>query len=101
MKRPIVSEAKEVRVANATRGMKERIKLAMQLAGLTQSELAKRLDLSQAAVSGWLKGTKMPTSDNIEAMAKVLAATPQWLAYNEGPGPKPDLTAAREEYLEL
>src|SRR5262245_3628852 len=81
--------------------IKDRIKTAMRRAGLTQSELAKRIGLSQAAVSGWVKGKKMPTTENIKAMAKALDATPQWLAYGEGPGPKPDVAAAREAYQDL
>jgi RNA polymerase primary sigma factor len=72
----------------------------MAAEGLTQSELAKRLKLSQAAVSGWLKGNKMPNSDNINAMAKALGVAPQWLAYGEGQGPRPDFTMARSAYLE-
>src|SRR5438270_636065 len=82
-------------------GVKDRIKAAIKLAGLTQSELAKRLSISQAAVSAWSKGTKMPTPENIEAMAAALSASPQWLAYGEGPGPTPDLAAARLLYQAL
>lgn len=87
-------------MAKAVTGIKDRIRSAMQLAGLNQSELAKRLDISQAAVSGWIKGIKMPTTDNIKAMSGVLNTTPQWLQYGEGPGPGPDLEAARTEYRE-
>jgi transcriptional regulator with XRE-family HTH domain len=88
-------------MAKAQSGVSERIRLSMDLSGLTQSELAKKLGISQAAVSGWLRGSKTPTSDNVEALAGVLNSSPQWLLYGEGPGPTPDLAAARDAYRNL
>lgn len=38
----------------------ERLERAMEDAGLTQQELADRIDYSQPAVSYWLKGKKLP-----------------------------------------
>ncbi|WIV60604.1 helix-turn-helix transcriptional regulator [Amycolatopsis nalaikhensis] len=52
--------------------------LARQLrrAGLTQAELAERLDLTRAAVSAWITGRAQPREETKRAIAEVFGADP-------------------------
>lgn len=54
-----------------TETMKEIIKIAND-AGLTQRELAKKIDKTEATVSRWYKGNRTPKISDVEKMAKVL-----------------------------
>ena len=44
-------------------------------AGLTQTELAERLSISQVAISQWESGLHYPRSDKIPALADALGCT--------------------------
>jgi transcriptional regulator with XRE-family HTH domain len=66
--------------------------------GLTQGELARLTDSSAAAVSQWIAGKKVPTRDNVRALAKALNVDPQWLEFGTGPASKPDLALLRQQY---
>lgn len=44
-------------------------------AGLSQSDLAKALNITQGAVSQWKKGIALPRSDKIPELAKVLGCS--------------------------
>src|SRR5438105_1940142 len=50
----------------------ERITQARELAGLTKTDLAGKLDVSVAAVTQWENGTKNPTPENLLALGQVL-----------------------------
>jgi Zn-dependent peptidase ImmA (M78 family)/DNA-binding XRE family transcriptional regulator len=50
----------------------ERITQARELAGLTKTDLAERLEKTVAAVSQWESGSKNPTSENLLSISKVL-----------------------------
>lgn len=50
----------------------KKIKIAMTESGTTQTELAKRLGLTQAAVSAWFNGKGTPGIDTITRVADVL-----------------------------
>lgn len=78
----------------------ERLQGALELRGLTQSELADKLNTTQAAVSQWLSGKREPSRDKIRDISIVLDVPVGWLAYNDGPGPGLDLAAGRELYEE-
>lgn len=54
-----------------TETMKEIIKIAND-AGLTQRELAKKIDTTEATMSRWCKGNRTPKISDVEKMAKVL-----------------------------
>lgn len=54
-----------------TETMKEIIKIAND-AGLTQRELAKKIDKTDGAVSRWYAGKRTPKISDIEKMAKAL-----------------------------
>lgn len=79
----------------------ERLKMAAEMRGLTQSQLAERLKTgSQPMVSNWMSGSKTPTSERIRELARALDIDEAWLAYGEGQGPQPDLEQARSSYDE-
>ena len=50
----------------------KKIKIAMAESGTTQTDLAKKLGLTQAAVSAWFKGKGTPGIDTITRVADVL-----------------------------
>ena len=49
-----------------------RIAEAIKESGMTQSEIAKSLGISQQTVSHYLKGDKMPALDTLANLCKVL-----------------------------
>ena len=55
--------------------MKECIRDARVKLGITQAELASRLNVTQAAVSHWEQGISMPTPKQIPVIAKILKVT--------------------------
>ena len=52
--------------------MKNEIKAARLRLGITQDELAKRLGVTQAAISHWEKGITFPTTRQLPIVAEVL-----------------------------
>lgn len=64
----------------------ERVRLAMEEAGHTQSSLARALGLTRASISFWLNGqTKEISGDNLLKAASALNVSPVWLAAGRGP----------------
>lgn len=53
----------------------EKINQKMSLIGLSQSELAKKLEVSKESVSQWIKGNKYPRPGKLLAMSKILKLT--------------------------
>ncbi|RHH70123.1 helix-turn-helix domain-containing protein [Vagococcus sp. AM17-17] len=51
--------------------LKDKIKLLRKENGLTQLELAKRLDVASTSVSSWERGANKPLMDKIEVMAQM------------------------------
>ena len=43
--------------------------------GMTQKELAEKLNLSRATVAMWENGTSLPTADKLPKLARVLGCT--------------------------
>ncbi len=57
----------------------ERIKIAAQDAGMTQSHIAALVGTTQPAVSQWFTGKKAPSAENLVDLAKHLRVRPEWL----------------------
>lgn len=72
----------------------ERLKLAMREAGLTQTALAKRAGVSQAAIQKLTSGNAKSSTKLID-IARALSVRPEWLA--DESGPKPVETAHRTD----
>ena len=58
---------------------KDRLKQAMQNAGLNQTELSKKTEIRQSSISDWLKGRYLAKQDKVELLARVLNVSPTWL----------------------
>jgi transcriptional regulator with XRE-family HTH domain len=61
----------------------QRLADAISGSGLSQSDLAKKLDLSSAAISAWCTGAKKPSLPNLERLAEVLGVSPAYLQFGE------------------
>jgi transcriptional regulator with XRE-family HTH domain len=67
----------------------DRIMIAARLRGITQAEIAERLDISAAAVSAWAKKGANPPSKRLSEIADILGVSADFLLTGKG-GP-PDL----------
>ena len=78
--------------------VRERLDLLFESSEASQSEVARRLGVSPAAVSAWRKGERAPSTKNLKALAELFeGASFSWLAEGEGRY-VPDLTSARKAY---
>jgi len=57
----------------------ERIARARVAAGLSQSELGKRIDAESQTISKWERGIMAPSAQNLVALAKVLRRSAEWI----------------------
>ena len=58
---------------------RKRFVQARKKLGITQTDLAERMDVSQGAVSAWERGERDPGSDMVAKMAEVLGVSADWL----------------------
>lgn len=58
-----------------------RARTAMKEAGITQEDLAERLEMTQGGVQHWLAGTRQPSLDQINRIADILNAPRPWLTH--------------------
>lgn len=69
----------------ALKTLKQRLQSALEKAGITQAELARRVKISRASVSAWFTGeTQTIEGQNLLKAAEVLGVDAQWLATGEG-----------------
>lgn len=59
--------------------MKEKLIALRKKAGLSQQELAEKLDVTRQAVSRWEVGTALPTTENLLALRKLYGVTLDYL----------------------
>lgn len=59
--------------------LSDRIKQLREQAGLSQSELARRLDVTRSSVNAWEMGLSAPTTQYIVAMAKMFHVSSDFL----------------------
>lgn len=62
----------------------DRVKQARVLKGLSQRDVAKRMDCSEQQISHWERGVKKPQLENASALASALEVDLQWLISGEG-----------------
>jgi transcriptional regulator with XRE-family HTH domain len=61
----------------------DRIRLARETAGLSQSEMARRLDVRPQTVNQWEKGSKSPSRTNVTELVRVTGKSASWLLYGD------------------
>lgn len=59
--------------------LSERIKQLREQAGISQSELARRLDVTRSSVNAWEMGLSAPTTQYIVAMTKIFHVSSDFL----------------------
>ena len=70
--------------ADIDEGLASRLKEAMDAEGFSQAELGRRLHVTRAAVSNWIKTGTM-TRRNLKACAALLNSSYEWLSEGRGP----------------
>lgn len=67
----------------------ERIRVARESAGLSQTALGRLLGITSQSVNMWEQGKKRPSRENIVKLIKITRAPSEWLLYG-GPFPEQD-----------
>lgn len=62
----------------------EKIRELRELAGLSQSQLAKRLDVTRSSVNAWEMGLSTPTIQYVVAMSRLFHVSADYLLGMEG-----------------
>ena len=75
-----------------------RFRQARKGKGLSQQELADKLGLSKAAISGWERDQNDITMKNLRKVCRALGTTIAWMVNEEGPAP---LTAGEHKLVEI
>jgi len=64
---------------------KDRIKMIMERAGLSQREFASKLEISEASLSNVFRGATNPTSNHVAAIHRAFPdVSTDWLMFGEG-----------------
>lgn len=66
----------------------ERLQESLQDSQLSQKQLAERASVTEAAVSNYLRGVRVPRGATLQRLAKALNTTTDFLLGNEGTGKK-------------
>ena len=75
-----------------------RLTQAIRDSGTTQAGLADKIGATQAAVSQWCTGKKIPTAENLDVVASKLGISRDWLQSGIGPMRLVDPTSQRAAY---
>ncbi len=70
-----------------TAGFGDRLKEAIRCAGLNQREAAERLNVTEGAVSNWVRGEREPGLEDLLLMTVVLKVSADWLLGVKAPPP--------------
>lgn len=73
--------------------MKDRIKIIIQKAGVTQATFAERIGIQQSAVSMWLSGKREPTEAIKKLICSEYGISRRWLETGEGEMRDPQRTS--------
>lgn len=83
---PALTERKALMLAGFVRRLRE----ALQLRGLSQADLARRIGVGEATVSEWLTRGRAPLGDVMLLLPEVLDVNGHWLLTGNGPREIPD-----------
>ena len=76
-----------------------RIRLAMEQAGMKQYELAKEMGKAQGTVNMWLTGKRGLSMDDVPKLCETLGISPNYLFGYENKVPKKTIGAKMKEIL--
>lgn len=79
---------------------KDRLTQRLKETGLTQSELAKRINVSKTTITFWKTGVNKLSGENLMALAKALRCSARWLATGEG-APVPEGLSLDKPWLDM
>lgn len=66
-------------------GFANRLNAILKENGMSQSDLAKKLNIAKSSVNGWCKGTAYPRIDKITELAYIFHVDPAYLITGEKP----------------
>lgn len=78
--------------------MKEKLIALRKKAGLSQQELAEKLDVTRQAVSRWEVGTALPTTENLLALRKLYGVTLDYLV--DDAAENPNMTTNQDKRIQ-
>lgn len=79
----------------------ERLKTALSVKGIKQSQLADKTGIDRGSVSSYLTGRYEPKQEKLFAMARALGVSPLWLAGHDVPmHEEVEVTLANEQLKE-
>lgn len=88
-------------MAKQAYNLNDRLRDAMQDAGITQKKLADLIGTTQPAISQWVAGAKKPSTENLQDVARHLGVRAEWLEHGTGAkkaAPSRDSAEAVEDY---
>ena len=74
----------------------ERLKRAREARGLTQGQVAARVELDQSTVAHWERGKSRPSPEKLDRLAPLLGVDAEWLLFGRGRGPVGDSAPAQD-----
>ena len=72
-----------------------RLRAAREMAGLSQAQVAKKLELHRPSVSEMEAGRRKVTADELSRLAKIYAVSISWLACSEEENSRPEMDRIR------
>ena len=65
--------------AKLVKECRERLKEIMQIFNVTQAEICRRTGISEAAMSQYISGVRLPKQDKLAKISKAFNISPAWL----------------------
>jgi transcriptional regulator with XRE-family HTH domain len=81
-------DSTEVRGISPQFEMRHRMKLALEVSGVTVTEMAEHQGCNRVTVSGWLHGRSKPSTASLKLWAMVTGVDYRWLVSGEKKGTK-------------
>lgn len=81
---PWTIPGKEVVEMDESKSFPERLKVAIEMSGMSRGEISDKSNIGQGRLSQYISGKIIPRQDSIDALAKVLNVDPGWLAGKTG-----------------
>lgn len=65
--------------------LSQRLALALETKGVSQAELARRMEVNPSTASHWITGRRIPDIATVDGIADKLGVNRAWLAFGDGP----------------